>query len=321
VQKTTKNQAMKKLVTKCSSFLNYTGLVMLTLLLIIGSAVTAQTDEKANTTADAAAATPAEKKSPVKNTFESNLILDEQTVMVPSKGTFEWDIEHRFGIVNNGYRDFYGIFSPAVIRLGFEYVPVRDLQFGFGLCSDRLQLDLNAKYAVLKQTKEGMPVSLTYYGNIVIDTRSKNNFVDFGDRISYFNQLMVARKLCTAFSAQAAISLSHFNNVPGYLDAGGEIQSTVKNDQFTLSLMGKYKVSDQMSILVDYDQPLTQNATNNPHPNLAAGIEIATSSHCFQIIVGNTQYILPQDNALYNQNDYKKGQFLIGFNMTKLWNF
>ncbi len=208
-----------------------------------------------------------------------------------------------------------------MIRLGFEYVPVKDLQFGFGLCSDRMQFDLNAKYALLKQTKEGMPVSLTYYGNIVIDTRSKNNFVDFGDRVSYFNQLMIARKICPKFSVQAAISLSHFNNVPGYIDAEGVIQSTVKNDQFTMSLMGKYKVSNQMSILVDYDQPLTQNATNNPNPNLAVGVEIATSSHCFQIIIGNTQYILPQNNALYNANYYKKGQFLIGFNMTKLWNF
>ena len=75
-----------------------------------------------------------------------------------------------------------------------------------------------------------------------------------------------------------------------------------------------------MSILVNYDQPLTQNATNNPHPNLSAGLEISTSSHCFQIIVGNTHYILPQNNALYNENDYTNGQFLIGFNMTKLWN-
>jgi hypothetical protein len=156
---------------------------------------------------------------------------------------------------------------------------------------------------------------------MVIDTRSASNFVSTGDRFSYFNQLMIARKVTSKFSVQAAISLSHFNNVPGYVDPEGAIQNSVKNDQFTLSFMGRYKVSAQLAILADYDQPLTQNATSNPHPNLCAGLEITTSSHCFQILVGNSQYILPQNNALYNQNDYSKGQFLVGFNMTKLWSF
>src|ERR1019366_8345959 len=95
----------------------------------------------------------------VRNTFKSNLIIDNQTVMVPVKKTLEFDIQHRFGIVNNGYSDFYGLFAPPVIRLGFEYVPVKNLQFGFGLCSDNMQLDLNGKYAILKQTKGGIPVS------------------------------------------------------------------------------------------------------------------------------------------------------------------
>jgi hypothetical protein len=274
-----------------------------------------------DTTADVNTEAAPIKKSPVKNTFESNLIIEDQTVMVPSKGTLEFDIQHRFGIVNNGYSDFYGLFAPAIIRLGFEYVPIKNLQLGFGLCNNNLQLDLNGKYAILKQVKNGFPLSVTYFGNMVIDTRPKTNFVSDGDRMSYFDQLMIARKINSRFSVQAAVSVSHFNNVPGYIDGYGEIQNTVKNDQFTMSFMGRYKISNQLAILADYDQPLTQNVTNNPHPNLAIGLEITTSSHCFQIIAGNCQYILPQNNALYNQNDYSKGQYLVGFNMTKLWNF
>ena len=300
---------MKQIKIICSTFFRNTILGMLTLLLISGGSVSAQ-----DTTATVV------KKKPVKNTFESNWILENQTVMVSVKGTLEFDIQHRFGIVNNGYSDFYGLFAPANIRMGFEYVPVKNLQVGFGLCKDRLQLDLNGKYAILKQAKGVMPVSVTYFGNIVIDTRSKTNFVSSGDRFSYFDQLMIARKVTTNLSVQAAVSISHFNNVPGYIDAEGVIRNTVKNEQFTMSFMGRYKVSRQLAILADYDQPLTQNVTNNPHPNLSVGLEVTTSSHCFQIIVGNCQYILPQNNALYNQNDFSKGQYLVGFNMTKLWN-
>ncbi len=310
---------MNQEITKNTRSYKFLGLVMIALLFMSIGNATAQS-KAADTTAQVEAVGDAVKPL-VKNTFESNLLIDNQTVMVPSKGTLEWDIQHRFGIVNNGYSDFYGIFAPALIRLGFEYVPVKNLQFGFGLCSDRLQLDLNVKYAVVRQTKDGIPVSVTYFGNMVIDTRSKTNFVNGGDRLSYFNQLMVARKFCPKFSAQASLSISHFNNVPGYIDAEGVIRNTLKNDQFTMSFIGRYKLSSQMSVLVNYDQPLTQNVTNNPHPNVAFGLEIATSSHCFQIIAGNSQFILPQNNALYNQNDYTKGQYLIGFNMTKLWNF
>ena len=300
-------------------FLKYSTLGIFIILLLSVNQVMAQSAGK-DTTKAADAEAPVTKKRPVKNTFESNLIIDNQSVMVPTKGTLEFDIQHRFGIVNNGYSDFYGLYAPAIIRMGFEYVPVKNLQIGFGLCKDRLQLDFNGKYAIVKQTNGGIPLSVTYFGNIVIDTRPASDFVANGDRLSYFNQLMVSRKITEYLSVQTAISLSHFNNVPGYIDPDGIVRNTVQNDQFTLSLMGRYKVSKQMAILIDYDQPLTQNVTNNPHPELALGLEITTSSHCFQIIVGNCQYILPQNNALYNQNDFSKGQYLIGFNMTKLWN-
>jgi len=46
-----------------------------------------------------------------------------------------------------------------------------------------------------------------------------------------------------------------------------------------------------------------------------------TSNHSFQVFAGNYNSILPQSNNVFNQNDFTKGQFLIGFNITRLWNF
>lgn len=265
------------------------------------------------------------KKSPVKNTFEGNYLIDNQTVMVPIKGTFEFDIQHRFGIVNNGTTDLFGLFAGANMRLGFSYVPVKNLQLGFGASNDRMQVDVNAKYSILKQTKSGsMPVSISYFGNIVMDTRKKDPslaIVTTSDRFSFFNQIIIARKISESFSIQVSPSLSHFNNVPAYTDLNGKIQPQMKNDHFAVSVSGRYKISPKTAIIVNYDQPLTQHPMNNPLPNICLGLEMKSSGHDFEVFAGNYGYILPQNNNFLNQNDYRKGQFLIGFNISRLWNF
>lgn len=261
-------------------------------------------------------------KKAVKNTFDGNYIVDNQTVMVPIKGTFEFDFQHRFGLVNNGIKDMFGLYAGATIRLGFSYVPIKNLQVGFGSISDPMQVDFNAKYSIWRQTKDNsMPVSVTYFGNTVIDTRSKDNFVNSGDRFSYFNQIIIARKINDKISVQVAPSLSHYNNIAGYQASDGSIQRTMYNDHWAIAFSGRYKISKQMGVMVNYDQPITQHPTNNPHPNISFGLDITTSAHSFQVFAGNYAYIVPQRNAYFNQNDYTKSQFLIGFNISRLWNF
>jgi Membrane bound beta barrel domain (DUF5777) len=265
------------------------------------------------------------KKSYVKNTFEGNFIIDDQTVMVPIKGTFEFDIQHRFGTVNNGFTDLFGLFQGANMKLGFSYTPVNNLQVGFDATNENMIVDLNLKYAILKQTKDGsMPVSITYYGNAAMDTRKKDAttlFVTTSDRFSYFNQIIIARKINEKLSLQVSPSYIHFNNLEGYIDASGNVKPIHQNDNFSVSASGRYKISDGSAIIVNYDQPLTQNPAQNPRPNISFGIEMKTSGHDFEIFFGNYSSLIPQNNALFNQNNFTKGQFLIGFNISRLWNF
>ena len=317
---------MKKLNRHLPALWRFTGFCI---LILLGINVIAQDVKKDSTTSvtvdstiDNTQPAPVAKKKVVKNTFESNWIQDNQSVMVPIKGTFEMDIQHRFGVVNNGYKDLYGIYAPANIRIGFCYVIRNNFQVGLGFTKDRLQWDVNGKYAIVKQNKAGgWPVSISWFSNIVFDTRAKENFVTFGDRLSYFNQLLIARKLTDKFSAQVAPSLSHYNNVAGFLDANGKIQPTMKNDHFAIAFMGRYRMTPKTNLMVNYDQPITQHPMNNPHPNISFGLEMVTSAHAFQVFFGNYQGIIPQSNNVYNQNDYTKGQFCLGFNITRLWNF
>jgi len=270
---------------------------------------------------DSTETTVVRKPKPVKNTFDGVYFMDDQTVMVPIKGSMQMAIQHRFGVVNNGSKDLYGIFAPANIRLGMSYVPIKDLFLDAGIVKEKMQVDLDAKYALLHQTPSGWPVSVSFFGNVVIDTRNKSNFEYTVNRFSYRSELMVARKINDKFSAQVAGTLSWMNNVEGYVDADGKVQSKMNNYHFDVSILGRYRISPKSSVIAGYEQPLTQHPTNNPHPNICFGFETITSSHTFQVFAGNYYSIIPQNNSFYNQNDYTKGEFLIGFNITRLWNF
>ena len=88
------------------------GICLVGVLFLLPESLTAQDSTVA------VVVTPVQAKTkPVKNTFESVWIIDNQTVMVPLKKTFEMDIQHRFGTVENGYEDFWGFFAPSNIRL------------------------------------------------------------------------------------------------------------------------------------------------------------------------------------------------------------
>jgi hypothetical protein len=282
--------------------------------------------KKTATAKDSTAAAPALKTNPyVKNTFDGTYIIDNQTVMVNMKGTFEFDIQHRFGTVNSGISNFFGIFNGAIMKLGFSYVPVNNLQIGFDATNENMQVDLNLKYALLKQTKDGsIPVSITYFGNATMDTRrrdSLNTFATVASRMSYFSQIIIARKFSDKFSLQVSPGLSATNNPAGYLDVYGNQDPQWNGVHFSVSASARYKISDGSAIIVNYDQPLAEQFSNSPHPNLSAGIEFKTSGHDFEIFFGNYSSLIPQNNNLYNPNDFTKNQFLIGFNISRLWNF
>lgn len=283
----------------------------------------------------------AEERKPVKNMFESIWIIDNQTVMVPFKNTLEFDIQHRFGLVENGYEDFWGLYAPSNIRLGFSYVPINNLMVGFGLTKQNLTWDFNAKYALLKQMTGGSPVSITYFGNAAMDTRNESQFPNpdafkSTDRWSFFNQIIIGRKISDKFSVQVSGSISHFNAVyPAKDPETGAIQE-LDNDHFAIAIAGRYKISTATSLMINYDQPLTTHASadfdsdeTEPKPNLSFGVEFTTSAHQFQIFFGNYGSIVPQINNAYNtawgfgNSDFAlwDPEWRIGFNMTRLWSY
>lgn len=279
-------------------------LALIILLLLPAVYVIAQDEESSDT-----------DNRPERAAFESALLVDLQSVVVPTVKTLEFDMQHRFGTVENGISDLYGIYAPgANIRLGFTYAPINNLSVGFGFMKLKKIVDLNAKYSIIKQRRDwSIPVSVTYYGNTAIDTRAPENFDKEVHRLSFYNELIIAARITPKVSLQVSPSFSHHNAV----------DSLYQNDMIALAISGRYKFSAQSSILLSYIKQITKHDDPNfeLQPGVSIGWEISTSSHAFQLFISNFQGILQQENISYNQFDFTKGDILIGFNITRLWNF
>lgn len=268
-------------------------------------------------------------------TFESNFLVDDQTTVVFDKKTLGFAIQHKFGTMENGISDLWGIYGAATnIRLALDYVPFKNLQIGAGLSKIHMLTDVSAKYSILQQTSDNkVPVSLAVYGVVGMDGRGASSFetgnvvdtkgetmpktIDFTDKLSYFSQVMVSRKFTEWLSIQGGASFTHFNMV-----AWDE-----NHDLFGVHALGRIKISPQSSLTFNYNQPLKIEAiseqTTMPDykPNIAIGWQISTFTHAFQLYVSNGAYMNPQENMMYTTSGFDMDGIAIGFTITRLWAF
>lgn len=263
-----------------------------------------------------------EEQIPVYGTFETSILMDNQTVMTPYKGGLELEIHHRFDKITNGSSTLFGIYSPSNIRLGLNYGLTDKLMIAAGITKDYSFWDFAAKYAILQQTESGsMPVSLSYYGNIAVEARDDQHFGPPDDfkithKLSYFHQVIVARKFAEAFSMQVAPTFIWFNAV----------ETGYNNINFGVHAGGKLTFAPTHSIIFEYDHLFTPPDNIDPEtgderfdetrPQFAIGWEKGTATHAFQLFFANYKGIVGQRNFVYNTNDFMEGEFLVGMNVT-----
>ena len=261
-------------------------------------------------------------KRPVRYVYNSGMLIDNQTLLIPTKNTLEFVIEHRFGVVNNGMEDFFGLWAPSNIRLGLNFSILDNLMIGIGTTKNYRLQDIRWKWNIVEQTRGGaIPVAVTYYGNFAIDARNKDNFgqnYKVANRFSYFTEIIVTRKFTDWFTMQVGGNFSHVNAVDPALE----------HDKIGVHVGGRFQISPQSSIIFQYNIPInTESIAEHvplnikPKPNAGLAWEISTSTHTFQLLFGTADYLIPQYNYLFNENEWTNGQFMFGINITRLWSF
>ncbi|MBS0000830.1 MAG: hypothetical protein KFF73_17745, partial [Cyclobacteriaceae bacterium] len=170
----------------------------------------------------------------IDNTFKGTRLINGHTVEVRDRGVLNFTIMHRFGRLNSGAYEFFGL-DNANIRLGLDYSITDDLTVGIGRSSFNKVYDGFLKYRVLRQSRGAVkfPVTVTLTGGISIQTlRSPDPDVTipFDQKLAYTAQVLVAKKIGEAISLQIMPALIYRN----YVELPGE-----ENMTFVLGVGGR----------------------------------------------------------------------------------
>jgi hypothetical protein len=253
-------------------------------------------------------------RSYVTGTFKATHIVNEQTIESPASGNLNFVIQHRFGQLNSGSYNFFGL-DNATLRLGLEYGITDDLDIGIGRSSYLKTFDGYLKYKLLKQTEgAGMPVSVSVLGTVTDYTQDMTDkpYLNTKYRTAYAGQLLIARKITRALSLQITPAFLHYNLVPTVAD---------KNDIFALGLGGRMKITKRMSVNAEYDiVPKNQVVSTAVNNSFSLGYDIETGGHVFQLVFSNSQSMVPTQYLAQTVGTWGKGDIYFGFNISRNFN-
>jgi hypothetical protein len=279
------------------------------LLLFAGAAAQAQDSSLLKMLNDSMAAHP--KKAYVFGTFKAEHIVNMQTIESPAQGNLNFVIQHRFGTLNSGSYNFFGL-DNATLRLGLDYGITDDLAVGVGRSSYLKTFDGYLKYKLFKQREGGgMPVSVSLIGTVTDFTQDLTDevFLNTNDRTAYSAELLIARKISSSLSLEVTPTYLHYNFVPTPQD---------KNDIFALGLGGRMKITKRMSVNAEYDVvPKNQIVSYSVHNSFSLGWDIETGGHVFQLVFTNSQSIVPTQYITQTTGTWGKGDIYFGFNISR----
>ena len=259
----------------------------------------------------------APKDEPVIATFKATRLINQQTIEVGGTRSLDFRIHHHFGLFNSGAYDFWGIDGGASIRLGLEYSYNGRLQFGLGRTSYEKQIDGFLKYRLLRQSKSGsMPISVTLFSGayrngvngLKISGVDKFNYAS--DRLSFVQQIIIARKIDEKLSIQITPTIVHYNLVENLAD---------NNDAYFLGIAGRYKISNRTAITYEYGAKLLNYSESKYYDSMGIGLDIETGGHVFQMFLTNSFGMTENQTFARTNSSWADRGFRLGFNVSRMF--
>ncbi|WPQ62234.1 DUF5777 family beta-barrel protein [Chitinophaga sancti] len=255
-----------------------------------------------------------QKGQVVTGTFKATQIVNLPTVESPGKKSLQFMIMHRFGKLNGGAYELFGL-DNASIRFALDYGITDRFSVGLGRSSVDKTFDGSLKYKLLQQKETGMPISVSLYGLITNYTQRYTDkpYLDAGYRTAYTTQVIIAKKFSSAFSFEVVPSWIHYNLTPTPED---------KNDLFAVSAGGRLKFTKRMSVNAEYNYLLrNQVVSTKVYDAISGGIDIETGGHVFQLVFTNAAGMVGPYYLAKTDGSWGKGDIYFGFNITRNFNF
>lgn len=265
---------------------------------------------------DLLASLEAEMKEPIQYaeaTFKGSRLINGHSVITRKKSSLEFLISHRFGRINSGAYEFFGL-DGANVRFGLEYGLTDRLTTGIGRNSFQKTYDGFVKYALARQHKgeRNFPVSVTWFSSMAVKTLKQTDPTDdnsFSSKTAYSHILLIARKFGPAISVQLMPTLIHRN----------EVNDPQKNDIYALGVGGRVKLSKRVSLNMEYYYRFNTTELDPFYNSIAIGVDIETGGHVFQLHLTNSQSMIEKGFVAETTGDFFNGDIHFGFNISRVF--
>jgi hypothetical protein len=283
-------------------------IALLVFTLMITRCVMAQDEDLLKLVGDGDSA----RKEYVENAFKSSRVINGHSMEMIAKGNLDFRILHRFGLINSGAKNLFGL-DEASMRMGFDYGVGTNLTIGIGRSTLDKEYDGFIKWRPLRQSTgpRSFPVSVVLVTGITINTMpwadpARDNH--FSSRVAYYGTVIIGRKFSEGFTLQLAPTMVHRNLVP---------LATDENDAFALGIGTRLKLSRRINFVADYHYILSGVDKDIYHSPLSLGVDIETGGHVFQLHFSNAQGM--NEKAFITNTIDEWGDVRFGFNLSRMF--
>jgi hypothetical protein len=257
--------------------------------------------------------TTTESKKEIETTaFKGLQIATMQSTKLAAKGEWYFLVSHRFGDLTDGLDNFFGL-DNALTKIGGLYGATNWLTVGLSRHTLNKNYELSAKYKLANQEVNGFPVTIVGYNTMDINTKlSDEEFpaLQGTDRLAFSTQLPISRKFSNTFSLQLNPIYIHKNLYDPLFE---------EKDNFLLAAGGRYKLSNRVSLNLEYAARLNATETSFYHNPITLGVDIETGGHVFQLLFSNSQ-AMNDVSYFTNANGITGGKGIyFGFNLYRVF--
>lgn len=254
------------------------------------------------------------KKERIKYAFKSPRVINSHSMEFLNPGTMDFRILHRFGQLDQGYKNFFGL-DQASMRMGFDFGILQNLMVGVGRSTYKKELDGFIKFAPIRQSTGpwSSPVTVALVAGMTMNGQpwadpDRKNF--FTSRLAYYFQAIIGRKFSEAFTLQVMPTMVHRNIVP---------LETDPNNVYAVGVGGRLKLSKRIAFTWDYSHVIIGMPDSGYYHPLSVGFDIETGGHVFQLHFSNATGMNERAFITETTGQWGKAEVRFGFNLSRVF--